>query len=511
MVAWKKLLLFLLLVQTGLSDTSVSATPTSLATSYGEQESFKPNFATDQYYSGQDYPDNGVNLSDENNLASQLKQSFQEAQNYKPGTVANFLGQANGVTQAFRQFSGSPKNENLWKKLIKFPVHALHATASPLEWTREKLTSLATKPTSSLVYSGISHNIPWDKLNPGEEEMAKAQIQQASGAATGWGLDYGSNFLVDKFGSYITNNLLGKIISTKNLPDQKNELAYKNEVVRRILESFDGNLPSHLQNGKAYEYYLQGKKFYGQAKLVYTLIDNVTSALSLGYQFTIKAQLEDPESLALMQTKLAKVITVTDIMRRCADSYLAVNKHFKLDEATENKNLKTFNRWLSIFSGIARYVCPWRDAIAGSWATGKGMVQMHQAEKQQRKVWKEQFVKRFGLREDDAEKLHDAINPPEGIVTEEDYKNLTKRANKILLPYGLDLSLVEQEVEQDLMDERSQKLFQIMTNKYHMRSDDAQKFAQAESEDEFLSLLQKYGINPQTVNQDPELMALADG
>jgi len=444
-----------------------------------------------------------ANLSDEDDLASQLKQSSQQTQNYKPGFLTNFLGNANGVTQAFRRFSGSPPKESFWKKAIKFPLHALHAAASPLKWTRDKAASILSGPASSILHSSVIKGLPLDEAEPEERAKIEALIQQTSGAATGLTLEYGSNLLVDKFGGYITNTFLSKMISLDGLPDPKNELEYKNAVVRRILTRFEEHLPAHLKNGKAYEYYLQGKNFYDQAKLVYTLIDNITSALSLSYQFTAKAQLENPQ-LQLMQMKLAKIITAADIMQRCADSYLEINRHFKLDRAAENKKLKTFNRWLSIFSGIARFVCPWRDAIAGSWAMGKGMVQSHQAEKQERRAWKEQFVKRFGLREDDAQKLHDALYGQEDIVDE-------AQANKILLPYGLDLSLVEQAVEQDLMNERNQKLLQIMTNKYRMSQDDALRFAHAESEEDAISLLQKYGINPQTVNQDPELRALADG
>ena len=201
-----------------------------------------------------------------------------------------------------------------------------------------------------------------------------------------------------------------------------------------------------------------------------------------------------------MQTKLAKVITAADIMRRCADSYLEINRHFKLDEAPENKNLKQFNRMLSIFSGIARFICPWRDAIASNWAMGKGMVQSYQASKQAQKTWEEGLVKRFGLREDDAHELYNAIHGQEDIIDK-------TKANKILLPYGLDISLVEQ----SFMEEQMQNLIQIMMNKYHMSNHDAQRFAQAESEDDAISLLQKYGINPQALDTDPELMALANG
>ena len=505
LVVIKKLLrstlLLLLLVHAGLSDTSVSATPTSFGASKPTGiASYPENFSDvfrEQSNTNSNHKD--LDLADEDDITRQLKQSFMQTQNYKPGFISNFLGKANGVTQAFRHFSGSPPKENFWKKSIKFPLHALHAAARPIEWTREKLISLVAKPASSLIYHGTAHNIPWDKLNPAEEEMARAQIQQASGAATGWGLEYGSNYLVNKFGDHITNAFLGKIISLDGLPDQKNEHAYKNEIVKRIFARFEDHLPTDLQNGKAYEYYLQGKKFYGQAKLVYTLIDNITSALSLTYQFTTKAQLENPQ-LQLMQTKLAKVITAADIMRRCADSYLEINRHFKLDEAPENKNLKQFNRMLSIFSGIARFICPWRDAIASNWAMGKGMVQSYQASKQAQKTWEEGLVKRFGLREDDAHELYNAIHGQEDIIDK-------TKANKILLPYGLDISLVEQ----SFMEEQMQNLIQIMMNKYHMSNHDAQRFAQAESEDDAISLLQKYGINPQALDTDQELMALAGG
>lgn len=158
----------------------------------------------------------------------------------------------------------------------------------------------------------------------------------------------------------MSNAILSSLIDINNLPADVYER--KNEIARRLFARFENHLPGYLQNGKAHELYELGHFAYntvGHVRCIYKLVDNLTSVVSLTYQLTNHAQ-------ATNETRIKgtpdKVFAVIDIIRRCADSYLDVVLHFKLNGPAINpqqaNNAAGQQNNLGWFVFLASFFCP---------------------------------------------------------------------------------------------------------------------------------------------------------
>jgi len=384
-------------------------------------------------------------------LFSQQRNNHAEyVKNYKPTLIEKPLAWCHTKRCQFNEFCNPTFQEkkSFCKKLIKAPYKIGSAILSPVTWISNTITTpllsiITYYPTKYSTHNLINKYIASDKKIAEMDEFERNTINTLTQNTTGLvytSLTKISSHYTDKFVAYFAEKFLSKIISTKNLPDfAKHPETYKNEVVRRLLKKFEPNLPQNLQHGKAYNYYLKGKRMYDHAKLVYDLVDNVTAALSISYQLTHHAQINGQAPM-MVQSRLKKFFMVVDISYRCIDSYLKIVNHFKLDK-NESQGIKRFQKVLSCFVGIAKVVCPWQNYIV----TGKQLYELTKLLTKPRQEMVAFLQKHYRMSKNDANKIYDLTQKINDLSRESTRRYLKQKrrllffAERILNRYGANL------------------------------------------------------------------------
>lgn len=396
-------------------------------------------------------------------------------QHKDPGTIIKFLGWCHDLRTDFTKCIPA---------IVKIPFQVGNAIWNPLKFIRKKLvTPVLTKgfsyPLRPVTDAGI-HGA--QKLLFTEEELAKIppqskmiadmQKQQLSYAFSAGSMKLAGSY-IDKIIAKLTSQLLKMISPSLALPNPKdygNAKAYR-DAIKTYKESIVKNISERFDGGNTFDYYQAGKKHFNRASLVYNLIDNTTAVLSLAYQFTDHYAKLPQQSFvfAMPMTRLKKTLMFAEILRRCADSYMRVVTHFKLDRKA-SKSIKIFNTALSYLLPFAKAVCPNREYIVGTWETTKLLYALYkeilqiQHNPEQHETIRTRAIRQYKMTYEDALTLEQAL---------QDLPHRREEANQILRKYNSNLATFTFDLYKD--NPKVVALRKQLAEQYHVPRHDISK------------------------------------
>jgi hypothetical protein len=465
------------------------------------------------------------------------------------GTFTKFLGWCHEQRNKLVNFV-EPHQESFLTKItsvVKLPFRIGSAILNPLKFIKKNvivpILSQGISYPSRYVTGKVINKIK-SKFNPEEEltalppqirskmKAAEHKLAYATSRATVWLADGYINKALNK----ITYKFLRNVIPSMQLPDpseypKKNcngeTVTYqdiieskKDLIVNHIFSRFEDKLPESLQNGKAFEYYQAGKTVCGHAMLIYHLVDNITAALSIGYQLTDHYEKLTQRShsfvFAMPITRLKKTIMVFDIIRRCADSYVKVINHFNLG-ANASRGMKIFNKGLSYFTTFANAVCPRRDYIVGAWETGKMLYALYKMNKKlkihsnQTHPNIEETIKTLGqtkykMSNQDAHMLEAVLIKINHSATENEREKNIMEAEKMLAKYNTNLATFTFELY--MKNPAIAQLKNIFIEKYKIPESETRKLILAmlnNNQQGASKILRQYNISEQQLINDPSI------
>lgn len=300
----------------------------------------------------------------------------------QPGTVESTLGwfhkKAHGIPT-----SPNPEQPGFFSHVGQFFTSTARFLTTPGQWIAEKLYGAAADQASSVIerkmesYSEQFTQNPTD-FTPMTKVVALSTVREQL-----------TNPFVTQFVGSKLSTLMGTVVAPRIINtflrlesdgpeditlDYSNPLLLKNEIAKRVLKKF--NIVE--TDGEAHNIATSGMRWGQRGILAYTLVTNITLALSAIYELQYKNE---------RGSVIDNLYSLVTLVQACASSYQQLMDHLKSVEGKAIATNETVDNITEKISSLAGWVKAALFAIKGAkWlytmakqSNGSGMPQPQQA------------------------------------------------------------------------------------------------------------------------------------